>query len=231
MLAPNSRELLLDALRPDPGFVLERAVGTTYSLDLDALLLAPLAFALFDVDAGSADADPFALLATIKSYASKMALYTDGARIFAPPRERPLMQLLESTILPVHQPQGAFHPKVWVLRYVTTEGEHRHRVLVLSRNLTFDRSWDTVLRLDEDPEGHAGENALELADFLRELDRRVPSEVVRELLKTLPTVSFTPPAGFDELRIWSLIDGTSDPMATSSRRLCSSSRRLRLRDG
>ena len=38
---------------------------------------------------------------------------------------------------------GAFHPKVWVLRY-RREDEAMLRVLVLSRNLTFDKSWDTA---------------------------------------------------------------------------------------
>lgn len=211
MLAPNARELLLDALRPDPGYTLERAVGTTYSLDLDALLMAPLAFALFDVDAGTAATDPIAILATIKSYADKMAIYTDGGRISVPSTERPLMQLLESTIKPVHQRDGAFHPKVWVLRYSATDGDRRHRALILSRNLTFDRSWDTLLRLDESADG-ARENAFELAAFLQELDKRVPSDVVRDLLATLPAVSFDPPRGFDDLRFWPLFDGRPDPM-------------------
>ncbi len=213
MLAPNGRELLLDALRPDPGYRLEHAVGTTYSLDLDALLMAPLAFALFDVDTGAAGADPIALLATIKSYADRMAIYVDGSRIYVPAAGRPLMQLLESTIKPVHTTSGVFHPKVWVLRYRSPEGERRHRALVLSRNLTFDRSWDTILRLDEDIDRAAGENALELASFLRELNRRTPSDVVAELLRSLPSVSFAPPRGFDDLRFWSLHDGRPDPMA------------------
>jgi len=213
MLAPNARELLLDALRPDPGYTLERAVGTTYSLDLDALLMAPLAFALFDVDTGAAGADPIALLATIKSYADKMAIYTDGGQISVPPTERPLMQLLESTIKPVHQEGGAFHPKVWVLRYADKDGDSRHRALILSRNLTFDRSWDTLLRLDESPDGAPRENAFELAAFLQELDRRVPSSVVRDLLTTLPAVSFSPPRGFDDLRFWPLYEDRPDPMA------------------
>lgn len=213
MLTPNSRELLLDALRPEPGYVLDQAVGTTYTLDLDALLFAPLAFALFDVDAGHADPDPIALLATISAYAHKMAIYTDGGKISAPPRGRPLTQLIEKTIHPVHMVDGgAFHPKVWVLRFVTSAGEYRHRALVLSRNLTFDRSWDTVLRLDEDPEG-TSENAIELAQFLQSLGRRSPSEAVSKLLETLGTVSFAPPAGFDTAQFWPLAPGASDPMA------------------
>jgi hypothetical protein len=211
MLGPNDRELLLDSLRPDPGFVLEQAVGTTYSLDLHALLMAPLAFALFDVDAGTSDADPIAILAALRSYANRIALYCDASRILVPPKEQRLFQLLEETIRPVSQNHGSFHPKAWVLRYRAIGGDqHRHRALVLSRNLTFDRSWDTVLRLDENLEG--GEhNAQGLTAFLRRLHQRAPSPVVAALLRTLPRVSFTPPDGFDSVQFWPL-PSTTDPM-------------------
>ena len=42
-----------------------------------------------------------------------------------------------------------FHPKIWALRFVDQQGQRRHRVLILSRNMTLDRSWDTALVLDE----------------------------------------------------------------------------------
>ena len=35
MLAPDNRALLLDALRPPPGYSLDRAVATTFTLDLE----------------------------------------------------------------------------------------------------------------------------------------------------------------------------------------------------
>ncbi len=50
MLAPDSRALLLDALRPPPGHSLDRAVATTYTLDLETALMVPLAFAGFRFD-------------------------------------------------------------------------------------------------------------------------------------------------------------------------------------
>ena len=230
MLAPNARELLLDALRPDPDFVLDYAVGTTYSLDLDALLTAPLAFALFDVDSGEAGADPIAILAALRSYADRIAMYCDAAGIHAPPKEQRLFQLLEASVHPISVPNGVFHAKVWVLRYrATSDTELRHRALVLSRNLTFDRSWDTILRLDEDLEG-TSPNAQPLATFLSDLQTRAPSGPGAELLRTLPTVTFAAPDGFASIRFWPLpaavnpFDGIAatsslviSPFATSSR--------------
>lgn len=48
MLEPTDRRLLFELLRPPPGHQLSCAIGTTYSLDLLALLVTPLAFTLFD---------------------------------------------------------------------------------------------------------------------------------------------------------------------------------------
>lgn len=215
MLRPTHRELLLDALRPEPGFTLDRAVGTTFSLDLDALLTTPLAFALFDVDSSGGSADPMALLAAIKSYARRMTLYCDAAHIAVPDRDNALFQLLEPIVRPVLQPGGAFHPKLWVLRFrAADDDELRHRVLVLSRNLTFDRSWDTLLRLDEDADvdGDRPPNTSELADFLGELARRAPSAAIEDLLLTLPGVSLAAPTPFSSLRFWTVGAGRSDPL-------------------
>ena len=47
MLAPDNRALLLDALRPPPGCSLDRAVATTFTLDLETALMVPLALAGF----------------------------------------------------------------------------------------------------------------------------------------------------------------------------------------
>ncbi|GGM40146.1 hypothetical protein GCM10007977_046930 [Dactylosporangium sucinum] len=47
------------------------------------------------------------------------------------------------------KPGHLFHPKLWALRFVdVATGESTLRLLVLSRNLTGDRSWDVCLRLD-----------------------------------------------------------------------------------
>jgi len=48
MLSTRDRRLLLDALRPPTGYQLDRGIGSTFSLDLLALLTAPLAFTFFD---------------------------------------------------------------------------------------------------------------------------------------------------------------------------------------
>ena len=206
-LDPESRAVLTDGLRPDPGYVLDAAVGTTYSLDLEALLLAPLAFALFDSDANYTD--PIALLAALRSYADRIALYCDETRVIGADRKSGidprLLSLLEGVLKPVSAPGGgAFHPKVWVLRFRAQDGDIRHRILVLTRNQTFDRSWDLVVRLDEAEQGEGGEPVgIGAAQLLTQLNQLSPSPITAGVAKSIKTKRFAPPDGFDKAALHS----------------------------
>jgi hypothetical protein len=67
MLDPHDRASLYEALRPPAGYDLDCAVGTSFTLDLEALLTAPIAFALHDARTSDASVDgtePVGLLET-----------------------------------------------------------------------------------------------------------------------------------------------------------------------
>jgi hypothetical protein len=52
-------------------------------------------------------------------------------------------------VVEVQAPKGGvFHPKLWLLRYTAENQPAFYRLLNLSRNLTFDRSWDIILCLE-----------------------------------------------------------------------------------
>lgn len=173
MLEPENRLLLLDALRPPPGYSFDRAVGTTFTLDLIALLVTPVAFALFDVESedGRIAANPIAVLESVRRFADRITVFTQAGQIRVPPAFRAAYAYLERSVVPVKAPRrgGIFHPKVWVIRFAAPDGDVRLRFLCLSRNLTFDRSWDTVLRLDGRPTDTANELSQPIADFVRTL--------------------------------------------------------------
>ena len=215
MLDPQDRQLLLDALRPDPGAVLDRAVGTTFTLDLETLLLAPLAFAMFETD--GATPDPTALLAAIQQHAANLALYCDASHVRAPSLERKLYVLLEPALLPVHAPNGgAFHPKLWVLRYRYLDGTRQHRVLVLSRNQTFDTSWDLVVRFDEDPDGAPFGTGV--ARVLEGLDALRPSAITQSVRDSVSQARFAIPGPFTSAKLHGVglaRSSATDPISTT----------------
>lgn len=147
MLPPDQRSVLLDLLRPPPGFQLDRAIGTTFSIDLEAALIAPLAFASFRLGGTS---DPIAVMEAVRSAADRIDLFNQAGQMHAPSRASGLFAFLEAVVHDATAPKPGhlFHPKVWFLRYVGDEGESCARLLCLSRNLTNDASWDLALRLD-----------------------------------------------------------------------------------
>ena len=215
MLEPEGRQPLLDALKPPPGFVLDRAIGTSYSLDLLALLTAPLAFALFDrvtADGETLDVDPIALLEAVRRHADQIDIFCQAGQV-APMREhRPIVAYLERSVhsvVPVN-PNAIFHPKVWLLRYHTGTGERSYRFLCLSRNLTFDRCWDTLLRLDgKVASGTPLLDTAPLVEFVRAMPALAVNpldssrvESLNELADELTEVHFALPDGFREAKFW-----------------------------
>ena len=86
MLKPGNRTLLLESLRPPPGFELDRCLGTTYSLDLQALLTTPLAFTIFEREdsQGRPNSDPMAMLESLRRFAGRMHIFCQSGRIQVP---------------------------------------------------------------------------------------------------------------------------------------------------
>lgn len=172
MLNPDTTVLLTEALHPPPGFEVDTAVATTYSLDLTAMLIAPMTFAFSNVDDARhiGSGDPVQMLDAVKRHIGHTTVFCQAAAIHVPPTHSRIHAFLEDSIFQVEPPavDGLFHPKVWALRYVRrADGALHHRVVVASRNLTLDSSWDTALVLDEDSRGAI--EAAPAADFIAQL--------------------------------------------------------------
>jgi hypothetical protein len=107
-----------------------------------------------------------------------------------------------------------FHPKLWVIRFRSANGEVCYRLLCLSRNLTFDHSWDTILRLDGAPARRSRKLAARnrpLAKFVASLPGlainpvdKARADAVRQLADELLAIEFELPSGFYGLRFWPL---------------------------
>ena len=214
MLDPEGRHLLLDALRPPLGYELDLAVGTTYTLDLYALLTAPVAFAMFDRESedGTPRNDPIAALQALRRYSGRITIFCQAGDIAVPRDYRSLIVYLEDSIVPVvpPKPDSIFHPKVWFIRYRQPSMDTlAYRLLCMSRNLTFDRSWDTILRLEgemTDTVQHAELRAFVaalpgLADGVKPIADRRRTDI-RALAEELQHVKWTGPDGMAVERFW-----------------------------
>jgi hypothetical protein len=122
-----------------------------------------------------------------------------------------------------------FHPKLWVARYARSGGHPVYRVLCGSRNLTFDRCWDTIAVLDGQPTARGGlcQETYPLADFVAAMPAIAVGSVsasrltaITELAADLRRVRFSVPDGFTSFRFWPMgIEGhISDPLQSERRR-------------
>ena len=219
MLEPETRHLLTDVLRPPDRYSVEVALATTYTLDLQSVLLAPLAMAAYDQShAHELDsATPLALLESIRRHANHTTVLCQAAGIHVPSDYPRLAAFAEGCVVEVMpNPERTFHPKIWLLRFVGEDGSRRHRFACLSRNLTGDQSWDTVLVCDEDPDAAHHLDALPLATFVREvLDRapRLPSdrrEQLLDLCSSIATARLAVPQPFTAGRVLPLGTASGD---------------------
>ena len=213
MLEPSARLLYLEELRPPECYRLDYALATTYTLDLLSLLMAPLSMVLFDCQSREEFLKtPFAALEALKRTANRLAVFCQKGRIAVPSKQHLLYSNLETSVVEVHpsSPRGVFHPKLWLLRFLGNNQEVMYRLICLTRNLTFDRSWDTALVLEGDLQGEDRRifaRNRPLADFVSSLpelaDDPVPDQIrkIVELMRNeILRVNFQAPEAFNNSR-------------------------------
>ena len=200
MLNPNQDRLDYgQVLTPPVGFRLDFAVGTTYSLDLDALVGACIALGLSEETDSALLNNPICLLEALRNTGDKVALFCEGGQIHMPNNVTPLYVLLEKMVFQVttRKHRGisrypSFHPKFWLLRYINDDKEVLYRVVVLSRNLTFDRSWDVTFCMDGWLTEEATDKNDPVRDFLSYLSNFAGGKklAIRRMMRELPYVEF-----------------------------------------
>lgn len=206
MLNPNNDRLDYgQIIAPPVDYKLDFAIGTTYSLDLDALVGACIALGLSEETDSDLMKNPICLLEALRATGDKIALFCEGGQIHLPNSVTSLYILLEKMVFPVTTASKrglakypSFHPKFWLIKYVNNKGEALYRVVVLSRNLTFDRSWDVSFCIDGKKSNYETDKNNPVSDFVSYLIKQLPDtenasekqKKMRSLLRELKHVEF-----------------------------------------
>lgn len=210
MLEPNNRFMLTQAFRAPAGYHFHSGIATTYSLDLTTLLGATVHLSMFgDEGTGEEFRNGIALLEALRRTSARLTVYCQIGQIAVPRMAHVLYGLLEPMVAPVTAPLGGvFHPKLIVLRFEPTAPEQPvvFRTLVMSRNLTYDRSWDVALAVEGSPTGRKRRDNEGLRDLVAALpgmaavpvhpSRRQQAESIAE---EVHTVVWAVPDGFEAL--------------------------------
>jgi hypothetical protein len=214
-----------ELLRPPSGYHLDHAIAATYSADLGTLLSIPVALVHAQTLEGDFSEARFQLLEAIKQFSSRVKVYHQKGQLHKPAKLNWLYAYLEDALAPILPADAftAFHPKLWVIRYAPTEnsGEDRpncFRVIVLSRNLTFDRSWDVAACIDGELTGSPVKANQPLVGFVQWLDSQNSTPWASEFINELKRVKFTAPDPFSKIVFHPIGTPDSRPNPTTSRK-------------
>jgi hypothetical protein len=202
MLGARMRTSLYDLVRPPVGWRFDALVVCTYSADLRSVLALPAAL-LSDRPGG--DLQPRAItpaqIAALRRICDRTVIFCqDGALAGAdglPPAVIELEPLVNAVRL---EGGGAFHPKVWLVRFRDDRCRVSLRLAVMSRNLTADRSWDAGVVLEGQPGRTPRDDGLThlldaLPDMVRRPLRPAQAALVRDLVGQARTTRWIPPKG------------------------------------
>lgn len=135
-----------------PGYDVDFAIGTTYSINPQALLIIPMALGLLSSNCESEVQSPICLLEGIRRSTDNFVLFCNKGGMHISLNSQPYLSLMDNCIYEVKNPQNPlsnFHPKVWIIQETnrTNKNEQQIKVIVMSRNLTLDNNLDMVVSL------------------------------------------------------------------------------------
>lgn len=193
---------VLEALRPPPGYRTTAALGTTYSVHLVAA-----AVALGALDGYERSDSAIGLLAATRAIhrlSDRVRIAFQPGRAVAPSKPTSLLAALDEVLRPVaafSESHGLYHPKLWVVRQETPDRKSRHVLVLGSKNLTTDPSWEMGIVLTSTRSRAAGSRKLEgLNEFVRHTANQIDSEFLIDALGELDELYWAMPDGVVDLQ-------------------------------
>jgi hypothetical protein len=199
MLHPqnNSLEYSIGIAPPD-GYELKYAIGTSYAIDLEALLLIPIAM-IYASHIEKANGDlTYETISALSEVSKKIDIYCQKGHIKNPKQNNQLYSFWENSIheVALDDARKSFHPKVWIMQFANKKQQIKYKLFVTSRNLTQSGDWDIAYATD----GEVGEekNNLNkpLIDFVSYLASFNSNTIPIDFIEKLAFVNFEIPAGW-----------------------------------
>ncbi len=205
VLAYNNRIDYGEALMPDEGWTTSWAIGTTYSLDLEVLLMVPLAlFHSKDLhvtpDLTNLRTD---MLDSLEKVKDRMFVFVQQNKIKAMKKYSLLMSFLDQNIweIPLKMVNQSYHPKLWLIRY-EKDNTYKYRLIVMSRNITSATDFDISAVMEGESCHDLVENNTPLINVMQGLmdktNHNGRKSITSQIGKELKYVKFSAPAPFQE---------------------------------
>jgi len=197
----NQRINFGHAMRPFAGYELDCAIGTTYSLSLEALLFLPLSlFFGEELEYNAKEISP-QLLQALTKVPERVRVFCQRGKIAKPAYYHNILAFWESSIDQVQMGKynQSFHPKLWLMRYVPREkgAPVLYKLFCTSRNLTMCKDWDIAVEMHGTVVKQMQPQNGPLKDFLAHLDPDWQKKTGYRILEEIMNIAFEKDA--DEL--------------------------------
>ncbi|MBQ9207841.1 MAG: hypothetical protein IJ158_14165 [Treponema sp.] len=180
MLNPQKdRFVFRDILSALYEWELEKAVATTYSLDVTSLISCMIPLAFSDDVSSHVFKNKIATFTALRNLSKKLVVFCDASQIKRMNIQKEFSVLLENMIVPTSLPKNetgdypAFHPKLWLLQFRNKEGAHFYRFIVLSRNISYDKCYDSCFVLESSDNHLKTRRTKPVIDFLSYLNNAI----------------------------------------------------------
>lgn len=216
MLHPkNNRINFGHALRPIEGYELDYAIGTSYSLDLEAIMFLPVSL-FFGEDLNIEKTCSNELLTALTEVPQKVQLFCQRGKISAPWFYHNILEFWGDNIEQVQMDEysQSFHPKIWLIRYVSINKKEkpRYRFICTSRNLSKSSDWDIAIVLEGIVEKMIVEDNRPLQDFIKFLDSKAKKKIKKDLIAEILSINFELQPGQDRVQFFPIGNGRLHPL-------------------
>lgn len=181
-------------LRPFPNYEMDYAVGTTYSLSLEALMFIPVTLFFGEELNLSEKVLTSEMFEALTKVPEQVRLFCQRGKMQKPSFYHNILAFWERSVEQVHMDSHmkSFHPKIWLVRYISADkaAPVRYKFICSSRNLTLCRDWDMAVHLEGKvgKQKHAANRPL--LEFVKMLNAEAVRKIKPEVLDEIMHIAF-----------------------------------------
>lgn len=173
------------------GYELDYAIGTSYTLDLEAMLFLPVSL-FFGGELEITNTASNEMLTALTQVPDKVQLFCQKGKIAAPFYYHQILEFWSNNIEQIEMDRydASFHPKLWLIRYTSPHKPSYYKLICTSRNLSKSTDWDIAVTM----EGFVGKRKIKqnesLFDFVSYLNQQAKRKIKPEFLDEIRYIKF-----------------------------------------
>lgn len=168
-------------LKAPEGYEIEKILITTYSLEMEKIVEICLLALGLQIETTSQDGkNPITGLYALEKMMKKIVVICQNGQIKE--HKNLLYLMLEKSIYTINPPKNKnFHPKVILIKYKNKREDKRedkikYKLIVSSKNLTSDRSWDAQVSIQGNYNINNNKTNQEIVKFIKYLKNNIEQE-------------------------------------------------------